>query len=104
MIGGGYQTTQGNYLYPVIAPALIVVGSMMIFNVRKIKWEDPTEALPAFLTLTIMPFSLSITEGLSFGFISYSLLKLVTSRIRETHWVFHLVSAAFIARYIFLKT
>jgi len=104
MIGGGYQTPQGNYLYPVIAPALIVVGSMMIFNVRKIKWEDPTEALPSFLTLAIMPFSMSITEGLSFGFISYSLLKLVTGRIRETHWVFHLVSAAFIARYIFLKT
>src|SRR3990167_8816617 len=54
MIGGGYQTPQGNYLYPVIAPALIVVGSMMIFNVRKIKWEDPTEALPSFLTLAIM--------------------------------------------------
>lgn len=71
---------------------------------KKIGWEDPTEALPAFLTLTIMPFSLSITEGLSFGFISYSILKLVTGRIRETHWAFHLVSAAFIARYIFLKT
>ncbi|HHT9136866.1 MAG TPA: NCS2 family permease [Candidatus Wunengus sp. YC60] len=104
MIGGGYQTAHGNYLYPVIAPALIVVGSMMIFNVRKINWEDPTEALPSFLTLAIMPFSLSITEGLAFGFISYSILKLVTGKARQIHWAFYLVSAAFIVRYIFLKT
>ena len=104
MIGGGYQTPQGNYLYPVIAPALIVVGSMMMFNVRKIRWEDPTEALPSFLTLAIMPFSMSITEGLSFGFISYSLLKLITGKGRELHWAFYLVAVAFIVRYIFLKT
>lgn len=103
MIGGGYQTSNGTHLYPIIAPALIIVGSMMIFNVRKIKWEDPTESLPSFLTLSIMPFSLSITEGLSFGFISYSLLKLVTGKSRELHWAFHLVSVAFIVRYIFLK-
>ena len=104
MVGGGYQTPNGNYLYPIIAPALIIVGSMMIFNVRKINWEDPTEALPSFLTLAIMPFSLSITEGLAFGFISYSILKLVSGKARQIHWAFHLVSAAFIARYIFLKT
>jgi len=103
MIGGGYQTPQGNYLYPIIAPALIVVGSMMMFNVKKINWEDPTEALPSFLTLAVMPFSLSITEGLAFGFISYSILKLVTGKARQVHWAFHLVSAAFVARYIFLK-
>ncbi len=103
-IGGGYQTPQGNILYPIIAPALIIVGSMMIFNVKKINWNDPTEAIPSFLTLSIMPFSLSITEGLSFGFISYSVLKLATFQIRKTHWLLHLVSAAFIARYVFLKT
>lgn len=104
MIGGGYQAASGNYLYPIIAPALIVVGSMMIFNVRKIHWEDPTEALPSFLTLAIIPFSMSITEGLAFGFISYSLLKLITGKVRETHWAFHLVSAAFIVRYVLLRT
>ncbi len=103
MIGGGYQTSHGTRLYPVIAPALIIVGSMMIINVRKIKWDDPTEFLPSFLTLSIIPFSLSITEGLSFGFISYSLLKLITGRVRELHWAFHLVSVAFIVRYVFLK-
>jgi len=103
MIGGGYQTPQGNFLYPIIAPALIVVGSMMMFNVKKINWEDPTEAIPSFLTLAVMPFSLSITEGLAFGFISYSILKLVSGKARQIHWAFHVVSAAFVARYIFLK-
>ncbi len=103
MIGGGHQTPDGNFLYPIIAPALIIVGSMMIFNVKKINWEDPTEALPSFLTLAIMPFSMSITEGLAFGFISYSILKLVTGKAHKIHWAFHLVSVAFIARYIFLK-
>ena len=103
MIGGGYQTPQGNFLYPIIAPALIVVGSMMMFNVKKINWEDPTEAIPSFLTLAVMPFSLSITEGLAFGFISYSVLKLVSGKARQIHWAFHVVSAAFVARYIFLK-
>ena len=73
----------------------------MIFNVKKINWEDPTEALPSFLTLAIMPFSMSITEGLAFGFISYSLLKLVTGKAHKIHWAFHLVSVAFIARYVF---
>lgn len=104
MVGGGYQTPQGNYLYPIVAPSLIIVGSMMVFNVKNIKWEDPTEVLPAFLTFTVMPFSLSITEGLSFGFISYSILKLITGKARNTHWAIHLVSAAFIARYFFLRT
>jgi len=83
---------------------LIVVGSMMIFNVKNIKWDDHTEALPSFLTLAVMPFSLSITEGLSFGFISYSLLKLITGKGRDVHWVLYLTSAAFIARYVFLRT
>ncbi|MCF6148972.1 MAG: NCS2 family permease [Candidatus Kuenenia sp.] len=104
MVGGGYETPQGNYLYPIVAPSLIIVGSMMIFNVKNIKWEDPTESLPAFLTFAIMPFSMSITEGLSFGFISYSILKLITGKVRDVHWALHLTSAAFIARYVFLRT
>jgi len=89
-------------LYPVIAPALIVVGSMMLVSMARIDWDDPTELLPAFLTIALMGFAVSITEGIAFGFISYSLLKLVTGRARETHWGFHLVSAALVLRYVFL--
>ena len=83
MVGEGLPGTGGGRLYPVVAPALIVVGSMMLRNVGKIAWDDFTEAIPAFLTIVIMPFTYSITEGIAFGFISYALLKLVTRRYRE---------------------
>lgn len=100
MIGGGYQIAEGQILYPVTAPALIIVGSLMLQNVTKIKWDDLTEAIPAFLTLILMPFTLSITEGIAFGFISYSLLKLVTGRGKEVHWILYLFALLFILRYI----
>jgi len=86
--------------YPVLAPALIVVGSMMLKSLARLDWDDATEFLPAFLTAVLMPLAISITEGLSFGFISYSALKLVTGRGRDVHWAFHAVSAVLILRYI----
>ena len=102
MIGGGYQTANGTILYPVIAPALIIVGSLMIQSVRKINWDDPTESIPSFLTLAIMQYAFSITEGISFGFISYSILKLISGRGREVHWIVYVFSILFLVRYIFL--
>ena len=103
MVGDGYQLPDGSRIYPVVAPALIVVGSMMLRNVRKIRWEDHTEAIPAFLTMAIMPFAFSITEGIAFGFISYALLKTVTGRRREVHPLVGLFAVLFVLRYIFLK-
>lgn len=99
MVGGEY-TYNGLTLHPVIAPPLIIVGYLMMKCVSTIQWDDLTEAIPAFLTLIIMPMTVSITEGISFGFISYSLLKLVTGRGKEVHWVIYLFSALFIIRYI----
>jgi AGZA family xanthine/uracil permease-like MFS transporter len=88
-------------LYPIIAPALIIVGCFMMSSVTKIVWNDFTEAVPAFLTITIMPFSgFSITEGIAFGFISYTLLKLSTGKIKSVHWLIILFSILFIIRYI----
>jgi AGZA family xanthine/uracil permease-like MFS transporter len=103
MIGGGYRLAEGIILYPIIAPALIIVGSIMLANVRKIVWDDPTEAIPAFLTLVAMPFTFSITEGIAFGFISYALLKLITGRAKDVHWLIYTFAILFILRYIFLK-
>ena len=103
MVGDGFQLPNGMQIYPVVAPALIVVGSMMLRNVRRIQWEDATEAIPAFLTMVIMPFAFSITEGISFGFISYALLKLVSRRGREVHGLVYLFAVLFVARYIFLQ-
>lgn len=103
MVGDGYQMPGGLKIYPVVAPALIVVGSMMLRNVSRIRWDDTTEAIPAFLTMVLMPFTFSITEGIAFGFISYSLLKLISGRAREVHPIVYVFSVLFILRYAFLQ-
>ncbi len=103
MIGEGYQLPDGSVIYPVVAPVLIVVGSMMLRNVSKIRWDDATESIPAFLTMVIMPFAFSITEGIAFGFISYSLLKLVSRRGHEVHGLVYLFAVLFVLRYIYLS-
>jgi adenine/guanine/hypoxanthine permease len=102
MAGDGFKLPNGSQIYPVVAPALIVVGSMMLRNVRRIRWDDSTEAIPAFLTIALMPFAFSITEGIAFGFIAYSLLKLVSGRYREVPALVYIFAALFVARYIFL--
>jgi AGZA family xanthine/uracil permease-like MFS transporter len=102
MIGGGYALGNGAVLYPVVAPALILVGTMMMPGVRAIAWDDPTEGIPAFLTILVMPLAVSITDGIAFGFISYAFLKLVTGRAREAHWLVHVSAVLFGVRYAFL--
>jgi AGZA family xanthine/uracil permease-like MFS transporter len=99
MIGGEYAYKDLT-LHPVIAPPLIIVGLLTMKCVTRINWEDLTEAIPAFLTIIIIPLTLSITEGIAFGFISYSFLKLVSRRGKEVHWIVYLFSALFIIRYI----
>jgi len=99
MIGGDFSF-RGQVLHPVIAPALIIVGFLMMKSVTHIDWDDLTEAIPAFLTIIIMPLTVSITEGITFGFISYSLLKLVSGRGRQVHWLIYLFSALFVLRYL----
>jgi AGZA family xanthine/uracil permease-like MFS transporter len=102
LIGAGF-TTDGLTLYPVIAPALIIIGALMFKNIVNIDWEDYTEAIPAFLTLVIMPLAFSITEGISFGVISYVLLKVVSGKGKNIHWLLYFFAILFIARYIWLK-
>jgi AGZA family xanthine/uracil permease-like MFS transporter len=84
----------------VIAPPLIIVGFLMMKSVRHIQWDDLTEGIPAFLAIIFMPLTLSITEGIAFGFVSYSLLKLVTGKGRQVHWLIYVFSALFIIKYI----
>lgn len=102
MIGAGY-VSGGVTLYPVIAPALIIVGAMMFRNIVNVDWDDYTESIPAFLTLVMMPLAFSITEGISFGVISYVLLKVVSGRGKRVHWLLYVFAALFVARYIWLK-
>jgi len=102
MVGAGIAVGDGKFLYPIIAPALIIVGSMMMKNVINVNWDDYTESIPTFLTMIIMPLSFSITEGIAFGFISYSLLKIFSGKANDVNWIIYLISLLFIARYIWL--
>ena len=102
MVGAGYAIDANTFLYPIIAPALIVIGSLMLKNVVHIDWEDVTESLPAFLMLLMMPLAFSITEGFAFGFISYAFLKLIIGKGRQVHWLIYLFAILFVARYIWL--
>ncbi len=102
MIGGGYETPEGLTLYPVIAPALILVGSFMFKGVTRIAWDDTVESLPAFITIVIMPLTFSITDGIAFGFIAYSVLSTVRRGLTGAHWLVHVISLLFIMRYVFL--
>lgn len=102
LIGAGHEIG-GITVYPVIAPALIIVGCMMFKNIVNIDWEDYSESIPAFLTLLMMPLTFSITEGISFGVISYVLLKVIRGKARKIHWLLYLIAILFVARYIWLK-
>jgi AGZA family xanthine/uracil permease-like MFS transporter len=102
MVGGGVAVEGGPSLYPMTAPALIVVGSLMARNVRRIDWSDFTEAFPAFLIMIGIPFAWSIADGIAFGFIAYPLLKLLAGRPREASALVYLLGALFAARYVLL--
>jgi len=99
MVGGGYEMADGVVLYPIVAPALILVGVMMMEGVRHIRWDDYTDAIPCFLALITMPVAFSITDGIAFGFIAYAILKLSTGRGRELDWLAYVFAALFVLRY-----
>lgn len=100
MIGEGYVTPEGAHLYPVVAPALILTGCFMMRGIQQVPWTDLTEAIPAFLTILVMPLAVSITDGIAFGLISYSILKLITGRFQEAHWLIYLFAGLLALRYL----
>jgi len=86
------------------APALILVGTLMCGAVAKVKWDDSTEAVPAFLTLIATPLTFSIATGLSLGLLSFTLIKLFTGRRKEISPLIWVLSILFLLRYAFLGT
>jgi AGZA family xanthine/uracil permease-like MFS transporter len=82
------------------APALIIVGVLMMESITNIKFDDFTEALPAFLTIILMPLTYSIAQGLAFGFMSYTLVKLLAGRHHENSAVTYVVSIMFLLHFI----
>ena len=82
------------------APALILVGAMMMTAVDQIEFRDFTDGLPAFLTIIMMPLTSSIANGFAFGFVSYVFMKTAAGKVRDVHWVMWLVSLAFLVNLI----
>lgn len=84
------------------APALIVVGALMLSSVRDIDWDDVTVSIPAFLTLTTIPLSYSIASGLAIGFISYTVLQVLGGGYRRVGWLVYVLTALFVLRFVYL--
>jgi AGZA family xanthine/uracil permease-like MFS transporter len=84
------------------APALILVGGLMLTGLGEIEWDDPQIGIPAFLTVATIPLTWSIADGLSFGLTSYALLQLITGRAQRKDWMLYLLAALFLLRFIFL--
>jgi AGZA family xanthine/uracil permease-like MFS transporter len=117
MVGGGYMLSPAVVkdgvtvalpiiIYPAIAPALLIVGAMMMVSALKVNWQDWTESIPAFCCIVIMAFTFSISDGIGFAFVSYTILKAVTGRLREGHYMVYLFAALFffyfVLKYVFL--
>ncbi len=84
------------------APALIVVGSMMMTTVMEVPWNDPLIAIPAFLTMMTIPLTFSIANGLAFGFTAYTLLQILRGRFRTVNWVVYGLTLLFVVRFIYM--
>lgn len=81
------------------APALIIVGYMMLSSCADVDWSDAGEAVPAFLAVAAMPFCYSISDGIMFGVISYTVINALCGRFRRVHWIMYILTAVFILKY-----
>ncbi|HEY8609005.1 MAG TPA: NCS2 family permease [Noviherbaspirillum sp.] len=84
------------------APALFYVSCLMLRELADLEWDDVTESVPAVITALMMPFTYSIANGVAFGFISYSALKLLTGRAREVPVIAWIIAAVFVFRYMYI--
>lgn len=84
------------------APALIIIGSLMMSAVKDIDFDDLTEAIPAFFTIAIMPFSYSIANGIAAGIIFYPIMKVATGKHKEVHPIIYVLAILFILRFLLL--
>jgi AGZA family xanthine/uracil permease-like MFS transporter len=84
------------------APALILVGAMMVGALTEVDWADPGVAIPAFLTMVTIPLSYSIANGLAFGITSFAALKLVRGQAKRSDWLLFVLAALFVLRFVYL--
>jgi AGZA family xanthine/uracil permease-like MFS transporter len=106
VVENGVPVADAIIIYPAIASAMLIVGCIMMANAVKVNWQDWTEAIPAFCCVVIMAFTFSISDGIGFAFVSYTILKAVTRRLREGHYMVYLFAAFFflyfVLKYVFL--
>ena len=102
MVGNGVETSGGAVLYPVTAPALIIVGALMLGSLKQLEKSSWPAYVSALLIVIGIPAGYSIADGLAFGFIGYPLLHLISGRGREAGWLMYLFGTIFLLRYIFL--
>jgi AGZA family xanthine/uracil permease-like MFS transporter len=84
------------------APALILVGAMMMGALSEVNWHEPSEGIPAFLTTILVPLSYSIANGLAFGIVSHAVLKLARGKAHARDWLVYVLAALCVARFIYL--
>ena len=82
--------------FEAASPALVIVGFLLLSQIRHIDWDSPELAIPAFLTIVLMPFTYSITNGIGAGFVSYAVLMTARGRAREVHPILWVVAALFV--------
>ncbi len=84
------------------APALIIVGSLMMTTVSEIAWNDTLVSIPAFLTMLAIPLTFSIANGLAFGFTAYTMMHILRGKFREVNWMVYVLTALFVVRFYYL--
>ena len=82
--------------YEAATPALVVVGFLMMTQIRHIDFTDYTIGIPAFLTLALMPFTYSIAVGIGAGFVSWTVIKIFTGKAKEIGWLMWVISIAYV--------
>lgn len=85
------------------APALVFVGVLMIKTLKRINWDDISEAVPTFITLLMMPLTYSIANGIALGIITYPIVKLFSGRAKQVHWLTWILAILFVLYLIFLR-
>lgn len=89
---------------PITAPALVLVGALMMVSVKDVAWHEPSEAIPAFLTFAGIPLSYSIADGLAMGLIAYPILKLAAGRGGELRWSQHALALLLVIYFVFFRS
>jgi AGZA family xanthine/uracil permease-like MFS transporter len=84
------------------APALILVGCLMMGGLTEVEWSDPLVGLPAFLTLIVIPLTYSIANGLAFGITSYVALQVLSGKARKQDWMLYVLAALFALRFAYV--